>query len=174
MTSLFPHAEYAEDQPYSKEILTLHVLRAGAPAGVIVSFPIAAALTVFRGPRTWSNLSQRLVLSSCRGLIWGTALSGLALAGRMWGKEQIEWQDRSWRLQENRFQSEVDWWILDGAVVGAVTSFLALRRGKLPPALLAKRRETVIGGAGFGTMLGTIGFMGWRHGVKRGKYNEER
>jgi hypothetical protein len=32
----------------------------------------------------------------------------------------------------------------------------------------------VVGGAGVGSVVGMLGYMGWRHGVKEGKFEEER
>jgi len=174
MTSLFPHTSYPEELPNAKAILALHVLRSGAPAGVAVSLPVATLMTFLRGPRTLPGFMERAIISSGRGLIWGTALSGLALAGRMWGREHIEWQDRSWRLQENRYQSEVDWWIFGGAGAGAVAALVAARRGRMPVGLAGRTREVVFGGTGLGTVAGTLGYVGWRHGVNGGKYADER
>src|ERR1700761_7844588 len=135
MTSVIPHAPYAEDQKYPKTILTFHVLRSGAAAGAIVSVPIALGVTFFRGPRTLSNLNRILFISSSRGLIWGTLGSGVALGLRMQGREDIEWNDRSWRLLANKGQVEVDNWILGGAAIGATAAILAGRSGRLPAGL---------------------------------------
>ena len=30
--------------------------------------------------------------------VWGMGLLALGLVGRMWGREEVEWKDRSWRL----------------------------------------------------------------------------
>jgi len=32
----------------------------------------------------------------------------------------------------------------------------------------------VVGGAGAGSVLGMLGYMGWRYGVKGGKFEEEK
>jgi hypothetical protein len=36
----------------------------------------------------------------------------VGLVGRMWGREDIEWKDRSWRLMENKGQLETEYDIL--------------------------------------------------------------
>ena len=118
MTTLFlPHTPYAEDQPYAKTLLTFHVLRAGATAGALTSLLTATLSTVYFGPRTLAGLYPRVLLHSARGTTIGTVLAGLALGGRMYGREDIEWKDRSWRLLENKGQVEVDNWILLGAAI---------------------------------------------------------
>ena len=83
---------------------------------------------------------------------------------RMRGKEEIEWQDRSWRLLENKGQVEVDDWTYGGMAAGLVTS-------------VAKGRSLgwrgVIGSVGAGSLVGMMGYMGWRRGVKGGKWDED-
>src|SRR5205085_879411 len=117
-----------------------------------------------------SAFIPRLLIHSSRGLVAGTIISGLALAGRMRGKEEIEWQDRSWRLIENKGQSELDYWIIDGGFLGAVAGVVAARKGMVPT--LAGRITTVgLGGAGVGAMSGTAGYMGWRLGVRGAKFD---
>lgn len=88
------------------------------------------------------------------------ALMVPGIPGRMWGREEIEWKDRSWRLLENKGQLEVDDWTYVGILGGAVAS-ARLRgwRGK-------------IGGIGLGSVAGTVGYMGWRYGIKGGKFEE--
>jgi len=54
---------------------------------------------------------QRVGVSS----LVGTGLLAFALVGRMHGREDIEWQDRSWRLLENRGQTRADDWSVGGA-----------------------------------------------------------
>lgn len=74
--------------------------------------------------------------------------------GRMHGKEEVEWQDRSWRLLENKGEVQTDWWSFDGAAVGAVAGALAARRGKMPVGLAT----ATLGGAGVGMNAG-VGYM---------------
>jgi Protein of unknown function (DUF1757) len=173
MTSLFPHAEYAEDQPYSKTILTFHVLRAGATAGAIISIPIAAGLTLYRGQRTLPAFLCRSIICSARGTVYGIAFSGIALGIRMWSREKIEWQDRSWRLLENKGQVEVDNFVLGGMAGAAMIATGAVRGGRLPPGLERRIGTTLLGAAGLGSVGGTIGYLGWRHWIKGGRFDNE-
>lgn len=71
--------------------------------------------------------------------------------GRMSGKEEIEWQDRAWRIQENKGEVDTDWWVLGGGSVGAVGGgLLAARRGQIPVGV----GKAVLGGAGLGMATG--------------------
>ena len=166
MTSFVAHPAHAEDQPHAHSILTFHVLRAGAAAGSIVAAGTATLATLYAGPRTLRGLGARLVGHSARGIALGTLFGGLALAGRMWGREDVEWQDRSWRLLENKGQMELDNWLLAGSGLGAAAAAVVLRRG----ALVGR----VLGGAGLGATAGTVGYLGWRYGVNGGKFPEKK
>ncbi len=75
----------------------------------------------------------------------------------MFGRQNIEWEDRSWRLLKNKGQIEVDSWTLIGGTIGAM---LSARRGQI--ALSLSRR--VVSGLGIGTVGGNLGYMGWRYG----------
>ncbi|KAF2190655.1 hypothetical protein K469DRAFT_657146 [Zopfia rhizophila CBS 207.26] len=172
MSSLFPHPAYAEDQTLSHEILYFHVIRAGAATGSLIALATApSSLLVSRyrqkTPFTRATLLPRLLTHSARGIVLGAIFGGLATWGRMRGKEEIEWQDRAWRLLENKWQVESDWWHLDGAVVGVAAGLVAARRGKIPSGL----GKAALGSAGLGMSSGVIGQMGWRFGVKGGKFD---
>ncbi len=39
---------------------------------------------------------------------------------RFWGKEEIEWQDRAWRILGNEGQNETDVWSAAGLLVGVL------------------------------------------------------
>lgn len=170
MSDLFPHTPYTEDQPLSKTILTTHVLRSGATAGAILSLPISAALLLFTKPPASATptaplaarLPRMLLTASARGTLVGTALSGAMLAARMNGRERIEWQDRAWRLRENRGQTEADWWLLGGGTAGALAGWA--RRASVG----SRVGTAVVGGTGLGLVVGTVGYLGWRYGVKGG------
>ena len=90
----------------------------------------------------------------------------MGLPVRMWGREEIEWRDRSWRLLENEGQLECDDWTYPGMAVG-LAGVLAGGGGRT----LGWRG--VVGGAGLGGVLGMLGYMGWRYGVKGGKFEDE-
>lgn len=94
----------------------------------------------------------------------------------MWGREEIEWQSRAWRLQENRGQSEADKWVTASEVLGVAAVVVAARTGRLPAGLGSKRvpamATAVVGAAGLGSVVGTAEYVVWRHGIKRGKWPE--
>jgi hypothetical protein len=117
-----------------------------------------------------SNFNRILFISSSRGLVLGTLVSGVMLGLRMQGREDIEWSDRSWRLLTNTGQVEVDNWILGGIAMGATAAFLASRTGRLPAGIENRMATALVGGAGLGTTAGTAGYMLWRYGVKGGEF----
>lgn len=71
----------------------------------------------------------------------------------MWGREDIEWQDRSWRLMSNSSQLKVDDWTYSG-ILTAVVAAGAIRR------LSGVGPRGVIGVAGLGSVVGTVGYFG--------------
>jgi len=83
---------------------------------------------------------------------------------RMRGREEIEWQDRSWRLLENKGQVECDDWTYGGMALGAIAS--VTKRG-------ASGWKGAIGKFGAGGVLGMFLYVGWRHGIKGGKWEEK-
>ncbi|KAF2434970.1 hypothetical protein EJ08DRAFT_385959 [Tothia fuscella] len=174
MVFFAPHSAYAEDQKYAKSILTYHVLRSGATMGAILAIPFAIRSTLFQGPKTLPAFSSNLFIHSFRGTLGGLLFGALALGGRMWDKQDIEWQDRTWRLLENRGQIEVDRWIFEGEVIGGSGTLLAARMGRLPSALIGKTFTAVIGGIGIGAAASTTGYVLWRHAIWRGKFPERR
>ena len=88
----------------------------------------------------------------------------------MYGREEIEWRDRSWRLLENRGQVEVDDWGVVGTVMGVVG--VGVRgRGSGGEGLGGWWRR-VLGGAGMGSVAGVVGYMAWRYGIKGGRRDE--
>ncbi|KAF2635037.1 hypothetical protein P280DRAFT_511460 [Massarina eburnea CBS 473.64] len=162
MTSLFPHSPYAEDQPYARSILYLHTFRAGAMMGTFISFLTAPASLLparrslpVRNPNPLSRppftvqLLPRLLIHSSRGLIVGGIFGVAATFGRMYGRKEIEWQDRSWRLLENKGEEDTDLVSFGGTAVGAVVGVLAVRRG-----VNIGMGKAVLGGAGLGMAAG--------------------
>ena len=177
MNHLFPHAQYAEDQPYSKTILTYHVLFRGWQSGALVGLGISGVRAFSKRRRTKPTLPSAIprstplsstLRSTGYASLVGFGLMVPGLAARMWGREEIEWQDRSWRLLHNPGQVEVDDWSTAGAVVGAVA-------GLRSPGVLQSGRVSalrVTGAAGVGTCVGIVGYMVWRYGVHGGKWPE--
>ncbi|TVY91145.1 hypothetical protein LAWI1_G003030, partial [Lachnellula willkommii] len=97
MSRFFPQAAYEEDQKYGRTILTTHVLTRGLQAGSLVSLPVASTVYFLRrrgSPLLRPSFEALLLRSTGRGAVIGTGLLGIALVGRMWGREDIEWQDR--------------------------------------------------------------------------------
>jgi hypothetical protein len=163
MSRFFPHAAYAEDQPYGHTILTAHVLSRGFAVGSGVGLVSSLIRHYFRPT---PSLRLSLLRGSGNGALIGTGLLAVALVGRMRGREEIEWKDRSWRLLWNRGQVEVDDWWIGGAGLGAVG--VAARRE-----LRALGWRGAVGGAGLGSLLGMLGHAGWRYGIKGG-FGEEK
>ncbi|QDS72746.1 hypothetical protein FKW77_004005 [Venturia effusa] len=169
MAHRIPHPPNAEDQAYAKCYLTFHVLRSTLPLGAALSIPTSIASTFYYGPRTIPTFTSRLFLHSSRGSTTGLALGFIMLEGRMWGREEIEWKDRTWRLLENKGQIEVDSWIVACGLVGSVASVFAARRGKIP---VDGRR--LVSGAGLGSVAGTGGYVAWRYGIHDGSLPENK
>src|SRR5271155_2849045 len=124
MSRFWPHTPYAEDQPLALPILTTHVLTRGFQCGGAIG-PIVGASRYYLSKSTRASgqsLSTVILRATGRSSIIATGLVAVALAGRMHGREHIEWADRSWRLLENKGQVEVDDWSLGSAVVGALAT----------------------------------------------------
>lgn len=157
MTSLFPHPPYAEDQPSSHLILYLHVIRASAMSFTFLSLPISLISSRLRK----QPLLPTVLLNSGRGLILGT-LAGAAMTwGRMRGRSEIEWQDRSWRLLENKGEVDTDWETFGATGVGALAGVVAAKRGvaRMGVAPISVGR-TALGGAGLGLASGVVFMVG--------------
>ncbi|KAF1916897.1 hypothetical protein BDU57DRAFT_517291 [Ampelomyces quisqualis] len=158
MDSLFPQAAYAEDQRDSKSILYLHVMRASTMSFTFFSlfrFPFAMARAHYRKtPVDLPVLVARTLQSSGRAFALGSVVGALATWGRMRGKEEIEWQDRAWRILGNKGEMKTDWVTVGGVGAGAIASIVAARRGVVPISV----GTAVLGGAGAGSGIG-IPFM---------------
>ncbi|MCJ1243020.1 hypothetical protein MMC30_000216 [Trapelia coarctata] len=104
------------------------------------------------------------------GAVVGALAAGVALVGRMRGREDIEWRDRAWRLLENEGQMGVDVGSAVGMVVGAVGVGVMVLRGRGGGAVKGMRGMTgtrvgwrgVVGGVGLGGLGGVGGWMGYR------------
>lgn len=103
MDQLFPLSEDAESQQHAQEILYIHCAHKGMQVGSILGLTLGSILlfTPARRPfmvRRLSNLGAAIGPFASMGLCFG----------KMRGKEEIEWKDRSWRLQRNVTQLTVD------------------------------------------------------------------
>ena len=162
MSRYFPHSDYAEDQPYARTILTAHVLDRGFQTGAIFGLLTGSIRSLIRK----QALAKTVLLPTGYGAIIGTASMVPALAVRMYGREDIEWKDRSWRLLENEGQMEVDDWSSVGFVAGVV----ATARREAGRQVRAGRWVRLAGGAALGECVGIMGYMVWRYGVHGGKW----
>ncbi|KAJ6148950.1 hypothetical protein N7471_000149 [Penicillium samsonianum] len=151
MSHFFPRAEYAEDQSLERTILATHVLSRGFQLGTGVGLLSsgAEALTKRR-----SITTPFLLRSAGVGGAIGAGVVGVGLIARMWGRDEIEWKDRSWRLRYNSVQLAIDNWSEPAAVIGALTVALQRQSGSM----LGGWRE-LIGGAGIGSLIGVVGCM---------------
>ncbi|KAI1117273.1 hypothetical protein F5Y14DRAFT_377058 [Nemania sp. NC0429] len=172
MSRYFPHTAYAEDQPLAKTILTTHVETRAITTGTIIGAGIFAtreAIQRLRKTATPSPAgvvvprSQLLLQAAGRSTLWTIGIVSIGLAGRMWGREEIEWKDRSWRLMENQGQLETDDWTYGGMAAGLAATALLKR----PVGLVA-----ALGSVGTGSVAGTLGYMAWRYGIHGGKRPE--
>ncbi|QUC22399.1 uncharacterized protein UV8b_06640 [Ustilaginoidea virens] len=167
MSRFFPHTAYAEDQPRPYAILTAHVLARGFTAGSLVGLAAAGVRQAVPAWRRPGPLAAAVLRSSSTGSLVGVGLMGLALGGRMYGRSRIEWQDRSWRLLENRGQVEVDDWTYVGMAAGAAAAAAATGHVR------ALGLRAVVGGAGAGSVVGMIGCLAWRQGLNGGRFPEK-
>lgn len=166
MSRFFPHTAYAEDQPLPHTILTTHVLyrgfQSGCAVGVLAGISRAVTAHGFRGAISAPTNLQTIVRSAGYGSAVGTILLATALPLRMYGRERIEWQDRSWRLLENRGQLAADDWSTVGMLAGLGT--FAVQK----PATVSVGWKGVLGRAGLGSLGGVLGYLVWTS-VKQSK-----
>ncbi|KAH6892330.1 hypothetical protein B0T10DRAFT_559919 [Thelonectria olida] len=164
MSRFFPHTPYAEDQPLAHSILTGHVIARTVTASTLIAGGITTArqLIPFIRPATALAFAPRLVRSASTGTLVALGLGAFMTLGRMHGREDIEWRDRSWRLLENKGQVETDDWTVAGGVVGAAAGVGA-----------GLGWRGAVGGAGLGSVAGMFGYLAWRYGVNGGKFPEK-
>jgi len=171
MSRLWPHPPYAEDQPYHHLILTTHVLTRAVQSGSFVGASIGATTFTLRHfnilkPRPSiipPTLPTTVLRSTGLGALFGFTFLCIGLPMQMRGKEEIEWRDRSWRLLENQGQMECDDWTYPAMAAGGLAA--ATRKHVLG-------WKGVVGGVGAGSVIGMVGYMGWRYGVQGGKREE--
>lgn len=187
MSRYFPHTAYAEDQPLSHTILTIHVLTRAVTTGAVLGagmygvrqgllpliLPSSPASTAPKpnparlATATAAPFQQRFFRATGVTTLWTLGIVGLGTAARMWGREEIEWQDRSWRLLEHQGQLETDDWTYGGMVAGAAAvAARALRPG---PSWVG-----VLGAISMGSLAGVAARMGYRFGLKGGTFEEKK
>ncbi|KAF4449790.1 hypothetical protein F53441_6985 [Fusarium austroafricanum] len=163
MSRFFPHTPYAEDQPLARTILTTHVIVRAITLNTIIATGITTTrhLVPFLRPKTPYTLPffPRLIRSASTGTIAALGVGALMTMSRMRGREEIEWQDRSWRLLENQGQVETDDWTVVGAGAGALIG-----------ANVLKGWRGAVGGLGLGSVGAMVGYVAWRQGVNGGKF----
>jgi hypothetical protein len=154
MDSLFRQAPYAEDQTNAHSILYLHVIRASTMSFAFISllrFPISVVRARYSNiPVMMSALTSSTLRSSGRAGALGAAVGAFATWGRMRGREEIEWQDRAWRILGNQGENQTDWATMSGVGAGAVAGVVAARRGVIPPSV----GSAMSGGAAAGSAVG--------------------
>ncbi|KAH7361962.1 hypothetical protein B0T11DRAFT_79140 [Plectosphaerella cucumerina] len=183
---LFPVADYAEDQPLAHTILLTHILARSVTTGAVVGlgifgareaaarfYPLRASIPGAPGlpkgaPRP--AVFPRLVRVAGASAAWTIGFMAVGTVFRMWGREDIEWRDRSWRLMQNAGQLEVDDWTYGGMALGAALGFTAAGRAGAVGAAATAGWRAMLGAVGLGSVAGTVGYMGWRYGVHGGKF----
>ncbi|XWW95608.1 hypothetical protein V2A60_003573 [Cordyceps javanica] len=188
MSRYFPHTPYAEDQPLAHTILTTHVATRAVTLGTLLGVTVTSARTIIPALRPKASPQPPFaarMLRSCAGSIVATlGITGIGLVARMWGREHIEWQDRSWRLLENKGQLETDDWTYVGMGAATAAALVVMSRtataataaasgGAGKPVVATLGWRGVLGAAGLGSVGGMMGYMGWRYGVNGGKFPEK-
>lgn len=166
MSRFFPHASHAEEQTLSQTLLYSHVLYRGFQTGATLGLTSVALRSAGRYIRGRSMVTGVASLATTgRWAVVTTLLMIPTTYGRMYGREEIEWQDRAWRLMEHEGQKEVDDWSLIGMAVGGVASTRLSIANKTGTA----RFLSMAGGAGIGSLAGVVGYMVWRYGICGGQ-----
>lgn len=175
MSRLFPTAPNAEDQPLSRTILTVHCLTRGATTGAGIGGAMHLARDMYRRATLPDPTSpavpkpgrpQQLLRATGTGTAVGIALLAAAVLGRMRGREDVEWADRSWRLMGHPGQLECDDFTYGGAVLGVAAAAAA------GGVLRGAGWRGLLGAAGGGSVVGTVGYLVWRYGVNGGVFEE--
>ncbi|KAJ4417428.1 hypothetical protein N0V82_006195 [Gnomoniopsis sp. IMI 355080] len=176
MSRFFPRTIFSEDQPLSRTILGVHVLTRGATTGAIVGGSVSVLRDMLQRFRSSKPITSKTIVphfsqtqgflrAAGTGTTVGAGLLAVALVGRMLGREDIEWKDRSWRLLHNKGQVECDDFTYGGAIAG-------LGASTLTGTFRAAGWRALVGAAGVGSVVGTVGYMAWRYGVKGGKFDD--
>ncbi|SPO05002.1 uncharacterized protein DNG_07687 [Cephalotrichum gorgonifer] len=157
MSRFFPHATYAEDQPLAHTILWTHVLTRAVTTGSVVGLGIFSAREASRRlsptKAALPALFPRLIRTAGTSTIATVGVVTLGTVARMWGRQDIEWQDRSWRLMANSGQLSVDDWTYPSMIAAVLAAGASGR-------LVGAGPRGVIGVAGLGSVAGTVGYLG--------------
>jgi hypothetical protein len=129
-------------------------MRASAMSVAFISlsqFPISIiAARSPKSPVDYNTILSRTLRTAGRGLVLGTAAGAVMTWGHMRGREEIEWQDRAWRILENDGEVKTDWVTFGAAGGGAAGALIAARRGIMPITI----GNATLGGAGVGMTVG--------------------
>jgi hypothetical protein len=181
MDRFFPLSDSAEDLGSAKAILIIHVVHRGYNFGTFVGLGAALVITTAKAVRgstpltgassAISPFAARLLQSAARGSVFGLAFGALAVGGRMWGRELIEWQDRSWRLLNHAGQTQTDYYSAAGMLAGAAVGTLVARRIRNAQSSaglttnvkpLLRPRTIVLGSTAIGSAVAIVTMMGLR------------
>jgi hypothetical protein len=153
---LIAPAAFAEDQPYSRLILGIHVIHRGFNLGSFIGVTSSLALGAFSKARSRPfSFSTTTIRYAARGGLLGLGFGALALTGRMYSRDLIEWQDRSWRLLQHPTQNQTDHWSVAGAGAGALWGAVAQRATVAGP-------RALMGGAAIGSSSAIVAMMAYR------------
>ncbi|KAF7128580.1 hypothetical protein CNMCM5793_003368 [Aspergillus hiratsukae] len=151
----WPHTPYAEDQPLPHLILATHVFDRGFQAGSALGLAVGIVNTLRSTTPTLRMSASLITRTTGLGGVLGLSSMAIVLPIRMAGKEKIEWQDRSWRLLENKGQVEVDTWSSIGEGVGLASTIAIMRKNGM--SLRGPGLTNIMGGAGLGGLAGIVG-----------------
>jgi hypothetical protein len=169
MSRFFPTTPYAEDQPLARTILTTHVATRAVTMGSLIGAGLATGRHLLGSSESAARppFAARLLRASGTSVAITVGVTGVMLVGRMYGREEVEWQDRSWRLLRNRGQLETDDWTYMGMLAGPATAAAVGRTRGLG-------WRGVVGAGGLGSVAGMLGYLTWRYGIKGGWKDEEQ
>ncbi|KAL6406837.1 hypothetical protein AUP68_09645 [Ilyonectria robusta] len=160
MSRLFPHPPYAEDQPLPRTFMTVHILTRAVVSGSLLATVIAGAGQLIPSWRLpLPQFTSRLLHASFATTLVTMGLSEAFMLFYMRDREEIEWQDRSWRLLESETQRGIDDWTYVGMAAG-------------PAMVLASKGTTLglaatLGASGLGANVGVMGYLAWKFGIRR-------